>query len=148
MPRGGPGTISLRRWQMKSKRSSSVLVLVILIGIIILTAALPATAQIQVNSANPSAAPQGTTNLNVIIAGDGFKKGAPAKWFVTGTTNPGGVTVNSTSFQSTTQLTANITVASDAVISGFDIVVAVATRTGKGTDLFAGQASNSNTCTV
>ena len=133
---------------MKIQRCLSVLVPVILVGIFALMAALPATAQIQVNSANPSAAPQGTTNLNVIIAGNGFKKGATAKWFVTGTTNPGGVTVNSTSFQSTTQLTANITVASDAVISGFDIVVTVATRTGKGTDLFAVQASNSNTCTV
>ena len=131
---------------MKIQRSS-VLVPVILVGIFALMAALPATAQIQVNSANPSAAPQGTTNLNVTISGNGFKKGATAQWFVTGTTNPGGVTVNSTSFQSTTQLTANITVASDAVISGFDIVVTSASRTGKGTDLFAVQ-SKANSCTV
>jgi len=57
---------------------------------------------------------------------------------VTGTTNPGGVTVNSTSFVSSTQLTANITVSSTATISGFDVQVANADgRTGKGTDLFA-----------
>jgi hypothetical protein len=133
---------------MKIQRCLSVLVPVILVGIFALMAALPATAQIQVNSANPSAAPQGTTNLNVTISGNGFKKGATAKWFVTGTTNPGGVTVNSTTFQSSTQLTANITVASNAVISGFDIVVTVATRTGKGTDLFAVLQSNANSCTV
>src|SRR5438067_2227616 len=98
----------------------------------------PAAAQIQVDSASPSAAPQGTINLNVVITGNGFKKGAVAQWFVTGTTNPGGVTVNSTTFKGSTQVTANITVASDAVISGFDIVVRNADgRTGKGTDRFA-----------
>jgi hypothetical protein len=100
--------------------------------------ALPAVAQVQVNSANPSAAPQGTINLNVIIAGNGFKKGAKAQWFVTGTTNPGGVTVNSTTFGGSTQLTANITVAADASIASFDIVVTNTDgRTGKGTDKFA-----------
>jgi len=94
-------------------------------------------AQVQVNSTSPSAAPQGTTNLDVTINGNGFKRGATAQWFVTGTTNPGGVTVNSTSFRSSSQLIANITVAGDAVISGFDVQVASAGRTGKGTDLFA-----------
>ena len=99
---------------------------------------MPATAQIQVDSANPSAAPQGTINLDIAITGNGFQKGAKAQWFVTGTTNPGGVTVNSTTFKGSTQLTANITVAPDAVISGFDILVTNANgRTGKGTDKFA-----------
>jgi len=57
---------------------------------------------------------------------------------VTGTTNPGGVTVNSTAFKGSTQVTANISVASDAVISAFDIVVQNTDgRTGKGTDKFA-----------
>jgi hypothetical protein len=105
---------------------------------VLAVSALPAAAQIQVNSTNPNAAPQGTVNLNVTISGSGFKRGAKAQWFVTGTTNPGGVTVNSTAFNGSTQLTANITVASDAVISGFDIVVTNTDgRTGKGTDRFA-----------
>jgi hypothetical protein len=95
------------------------------------------SAQVQVDSTSPSAAPQGTTNLDVTINGSGFKKGATANWFVTGTTNPGGVTVNSTSVRSSSQLIANITVAADATISGFDVQVASAGRTGKGTDLFA-----------
>ena len=95
-------------------------------------------AQIQVDSAVPNAAPQGIINLDVAITGNGFKKGAMAQWFVTGTTNPGGVTVNSTTYKGSTQLTANITVAADAVISGFDIVVRNTDgRTGKGTDKFA-----------
>jgi hypothetical protein len=105
------------------------------------------TAQIQVDSTNPSAAPQGTVNLNVTVSGSGFKKGAKAQWFVTGTTNPGGVTVNSTAFNGPSTLTANITIASDAAVSGFDVVVTNADgRTGKGTDLFAVQ-SNGNNCT-
>jgi len=99
---------------------------------------VPGVAQIQVNSTNPAAAPQGTTNLNVTISGSGFKKGAKAQWFVTGTTNPGGVTVNSTTFNGSSTLTANITIASDATISGFDVVVTNTDgRTGKGTDRFA-----------
>jgi VCBS repeat protein len=123
---------------MVSKRWLSVFVLVILVGMFALTDALPAAAQIQVNSANPGAAPQGTINLNVTISGNGFKKGAKAQWFVTGTTNPGGVTVNSTTVGGATSLTANISVAADAVISGFDIVVTNTDgRTGKGTDKFA-----------
>src|SRR5437773_4567836 len=120
---------------MKSKR---YLLAFILVGLFTVLGTLPATAQIQVDSANPTAAPQGTINLDVTISGNGFKKGAKAQWFVTGTTNPGGVTVNSTTFKGSGQLTANITVASDAVISGYDIKVTNTNgRTGKGTDLFA-----------
>jgi hypothetical protein len=96
-----------------------------------------AVAQIQVNSSSPSAAPQGTVNLNVTVNGSGFKKGAKAQWFVTGTTNPGGVTVNSTTFNGSSSLTANITIASGATLSGFDVLVTNTDgRTGKGTDLF------------
>jgi hypothetical protein len=105
---------------------------------ILLCAPIVTTAQIQVTSANPSAAPQGSTSLNVTVTGNGFKKGIKAQWFVTGTTNPGGVTVNSTAFNNSGQLTANITIASGAVISGYDIAVTNADgRTGKGTDKFA-----------
>ena len=110
-----------------------------------------ARAQIQVTSTSPNSAAQGTTNLNVTITGSGFKNGAKAKWFVTGTTNPGGVTVNSTTFNGSNSLTANVTIASDATISSFDVQVTNTTgRTGKGTDLFAVvQGSNkANSCTV
>ena len=120
---------------MKHQRYSSAVNVALLF---LVFAGLPAAAQIQVDSASPSAAPQGTVNLDVVITGNGFKKGAVAQWFVSGTTNPGGVTVNSTTYKGATQLTANITVAPDAVISGFDIVVTNADRrTGKGTDKFA-----------
>ena len=83
------------------------------------------------------AAEQGTINLNVKVTGKGFKNGAKAKWFVTGTTDTGGVTVNSTTFVSSSEVTANITVADTASIATFDIQVTNSDgRGGKGTELF------------
>ena len=121
---------------MTPKRYSSTLL--ILLPLIVAVATLPATAQVQVKATNPSSAAQGTINLDVTVNGSGFKNGAKAQWFVTGTTNPGGVTVNSTTFVSSTQLTANLTVSSTATISGYDVQVRNSDgRTGKGTDLFA-----------
>src|SRR4051812_6542404 len=70
-----------------------------------------AEAQVSVTATTPNLAAQGTVNLNVTVTGKGFKNGAKAQWFVTGTTNPGGVVVNSTAFVNSTTLTANITVA-------------------------------------
>lgn len=93
--------------------------------------------QVQVTAADPPSAAQGTVNLNVKVNGKGFKKGATAKWFVTGTTDTGGVTVNSTTFVSSGELTANITVSDTAAIANFDIAVANPDgRGGKGTELF------------
>jgi dipeptidyl aminopeptidase/acylaminoacyl peptidase len=98
----------------------------------------PLAASITVTSANPNNAPQGTVNLNVTINGSGFKKGAIAKWFVSGTTNPGGVTVNSTAFVSSSQLTANINISTTSPTTSYDIVVTLTDgSSGKGTKLFA-----------
>src|SRR5438445_13203112 len=120
---------------MTNRRGLSAWGVVILIGVFAAAGARPAAAQIQVNSANPSAAPQGTVNLDVTIAGSGFKKGAKVQWFLTGTINPGGVTVNSTTFGGSSSLTANINVAAAAVISSFDIAqTTVDCRQGTGTD--------------
>ena len=80
----------------------------LLIGVALEFCAPRAFAQIQVTSAVPNNAAQGTVNLDVVVKGNGFKKGAVAQWFVSGTTNPGGVTVNSTAFNSSNQVTANI----------------------------------------
>jgi uncharacterized delta-60 repeat protein len=97
-----------------------------------------ANAQISVTLATPNSAAPNTLNLDVTVNGKGFKNGASAQWFVTGTTNPGGVTVNSTKFVNSTTLTANITVSSTAVIGSFDVQVKNSDgRTGKGTELFA-----------
>lgn len=102
----------------------------------------PALAQISVTSANPNTAVQGTTNLDVTVGGKGFQAGAKAQWFISGTTNPGGVTVNSTTFVNSTTLTANITVSGTASVGNFDIVVKnTSGRTGKGSELFAVQSA-------
>jgi len=102
-------------------------------------AVLPASAQsVQVTSANPSSAPQGAVNVNVTVNGKGFKKGLISHFLVAGTTSPGGITVNSTTFVSSSQLTSNISVAKNATIASFDIVVQNTDgSTGKGTELFA-----------
>jgi len=92
---------------------------------------------IKVTSADPTSAPQGTVNLNVTIRGSGFKQGAKANFFVTGTKDPGGIGVNQTTFVTSTELVANIDVADTALISTFDIEVLSNGRRGKGTELFA-----------
>jgi len=110
-------------------------------------AAAPARAQdVVVNSAEPPAAEQGTVNLDVVIGGSGFKKGAVARFLVSGSENPGGITVNSTTFKSGGQLIANITVAADASLSKFDIEVTnTSGRRGKGIELFSVQEKGSGT---
>ena len=127
--------MKLRAQTITRLTSLAVLLLVIIVWTIPTSYA---QGQIQVNAADPMSAEQGTINLNVRVTGKGFKNGVQAKWFITGTTNPGGVTVNSTSFVSSTELTANITVADTATIADFDIQVLNSDgRGGKGTELFA-----------
>src|SRR6201996_4070010 len=63
-----------------------------------------------VTSATPSAYGQGAANQTVTITGTGFINGAPLVASFSG----GGITVNSTTFVSATQLTANITITTGA----------------------------------
>jgi uncharacterized delta-60 repeat protein len=92
---------------------------------------------IQVLSASPDNAEQGTLSLPVTIKGNGFKKGAKAKFYLPNTSDTGGITVSSTRFIDSTQLVATIDVAGTATAARFDIVVQNTDgRTGKGTELF------------
>lgn len=101
---------------------------------------------VQVLSADPPSASQGTVNLNVLIKGKGFKRGAIAKFLVTRTTDTGGVRVNSTRFVSSTDLVANIDVADAAILSLYDIqVMNTDGRGGKGTELFSVTAKGNGT---
>src|SRR4051812_39057705 len=126
------------------KKCIRVIFGVLVVGSFLSVCVATSAAQLQVTSVVPNNAAQGTVNLDVVVKGNGFKKGAVAQWFVSGTTNPGGVTVNSTAFNGSNQVTANITVATDAVIGGFDIVVKNSDgRTGKGTELFAVNSKSS-----
>lgn len=106
---------------------------------LLLAVALPASAQvITVTSAVPDTTEQGTLGLVVAISGDGFAKGAKVDFFVTGTTNPGGINVKSVKVKNAKSLEATIDVAPDAQTDlKFDIQVMSNGRTGKGTELFS-----------
>lgn len=97
---------------------------------------------VTVTAANPDSAAPGTINLNVTISGSGYKRGAAAKFFVSGTTDPGGVTVSTTSFSNSSQVVATINVDASATIASYDIEVQNTDGSnGKGTELFAIQPS-------
>jgi hypothetical protein len=88
-----------------------------------------------VKTVTPSSAPQNIT-LDVSVSGSGFEPGSNAKWLLNGVEDPR-VKTNSTTVISSTSLTANITIAGDAVPSLYD--VAVITPLGKkgiGTEKF------------
>jgi hypothetical protein len=97
---------------------------------------------IEVLLAEPPDAEQGTVNLDVAIHGAGFNRSSNARFFLTGTTNPAGITVNSTRYIDSTKLISNINVADGANPGGFDIEVTARGRTGKGIDLFSVRKKN------
>jgi len=138
--------------KLRYQTPPALIVLTIALLLFVAIALIPrahAQGQVSVSAADPMAAEVGTINLNVKVTGKGFKNGAKAKWFVTGTTDTGGVTVNSTTFVSSGEVTANITVADTAAITTFDIQVTNSDgRGGKGTELFnvtaKANASNNN----
>ncbi|HEV2492818.1 MAG TPA: hypothetical protein VG204_07055 [Terriglobia bacterium] len=122
---------------MKTDRIGTLLTSCLLLGWVGTPSRLLAQ-NIQVTSTNPNSAPQGTINLNVAVGGSGFKNGAKAAFFLSGTTNPDGVTINSTTFNSSSQVTANINISDTTNIADFDIQVTNSDgRTGKGSHLFA-----------
>jgi hypothetical protein len=99
---------------------------------------LPAAAQaIKVTSAVPNVTDQGTVGLVVTIGGENFGKSAKVNFYVTGTTNPGGIAVRNVNYKNPQTLEATIDVAPDAQTDlKFDIQVMSNGRTGKGTELF------------
>jgi len=111
-------------------------------GLLTITTFLAAAAPpVQVTAADPSSAPQGTISLDVAVSGSGFDSSAAVKFFVTGTTNPGGVTVKKVTVKGSKQLIATIDVADSAVVDKFDIEVTLSGgRKGKGTSLFSVQS--------
>ena len=99
--------------------------------------AVPAAAQkITVKSATPASGEQGSVGLDVAIAGSGFGPGAQARFVLSGTDDPAGISVRSTRYVSSTELVATLDIADTARLAFFDIRVTLSGRTGKGTDLF------------
>lgn len=88
-----------------------------------------------VTSTVPSAGATSTT-LDVEINGTGFTTGAQATLKLNGVVDSR-VRVNNTKYVKSTQVIANVTIASDAVLDSYDVVVALTSgKTGIGTELF------------
>ena len=90
-----------------------------------------------VTSTLPRSGEKGRT-LDVRVYGTGFTAGATATWALHGVADPSKVKTNSTTFVSSTELIANITIAPDATIDYWDVQVsaAVCCKTGVGTEMF------------
>ena len=117
-------------------RPAALVCLLLFAGLLL--CGMPASAQdIKVISAVPDMADQGTVGLVVTIGGENFGKGSRVDFFVTGTTNPGGIAVKSVKYKNPKTLEATVDVAPDAQTElKFDIQVMSNGRTGKGTELF------------
>jgi len=123
----------------------AILVLVILAFSPIGIAATP----IKVTAATPASTYQGTISLDVVVNGSGFDNTSKVQFLVSGTTNPGGVTVKKVVFHNSGEVVATIDVADTANIANFDIVVMLSDgRKGKGTTLFAVQSKTADPCNV
>jgi probable HAF family extracellular repeat protein len=88
-----------------------------------------------VKSTSPDTATVDST-LDVHIFGSGFDVGSRANWAIKGVVSPQVVT-NSTRFVSSTELVANITIARDAPIASYDVIVTASSgKGGIGTECF------------
>jgi hypothetical protein len=93
---------------------------------------------VQVNSAYPSSAEQGTVELDVEITGDGFNNTAVVEFFPTGTSASGDIKVKKVKVRGRKKLIATIDVDSEAVVGDFDIEISLSSgRRGRGTTLFS-----------
>jgi hypothetical protein len=91
-----------------------------------------------VSATNPRFAARGVT-LNVQVTGSGFSPGDRAVWALKGDTTFAvtRIKVNSTTYVSATQLTANVTLGADAQVDLYDVVVVtLAGKKGIGIEMF------------
>jgi hypothetical protein len=88
-----------------------------------------------VSSANPAYGDEGTT-VDVHVLGSGFATGAQATWLLNGIADPAHVRTNKTTFVSSTELVANITIAPDAQLAFWDVQVALGGKNGVGSECF------------
>ena len=127
------------------KRINLTFLLLLVLGLAPFGAAV---AQIKVTAAMPASAVQGTISLDVVVSGSGFNSSAKVQYFVSGTTNPGGITVWSVRVNSSNELVTTIDVADTADLASFDIIVTLDSgRKGKGTTLFSVKAKPNGTVT-
>ncbi|HTA06458.1 MAG TPA: hypothetical protein VK774_08855, partial [Solirubrobacteraceae bacterium] len=93
--------------------------------------AVSAISKPTVSSTSPSARVQGASNQTIAITGSHFLNGAAATFSGTG------ITVNSTTFKSSTELTANVSISASAVTGARNVTVTnTDSGTGTGTGVF------------
>jgi hypothetical protein len=90
---------------------------------------------VTVSSTRPSYADRGTT-VDVHVIGTGFVAGAQATWLLHGVADPAKVRTNSTSYVSSTEVVANVTVSSDADLTFWDVQITAGGKNGVGTEVF------------
>src|SRR5687768_936347 len=76
------------------------------------------------------------TTLDVRVLGSGFVAGAQATWLLRGVANPAKVRTNSTTYLSSTEVVANITIAGDADLAFWDVQITAGGKNGVGTESF------------
>ena len=99
------------------------------------------TRGLTVSSTLPSSVDRSTT-VDVHVLGTGFAAGAQATWLLHGVANSAKVRTNSTTYVSSTDVIANITVSSDADIALWDVQIASGGKNGVGTEVSAITAGN------
>jgi probable HAF family extracellular repeat protein len=98
----------------------------------------PPKGDVTVGSTSPDSAPRNTT-LTVTISGSGFEQGSRAIWALNGDTAfaTTKIKTNSTTFVSSSQVRASITIGGDAPVDQYDVqVVTLSGRKGIGIELF------------
>jgi hypothetical protein len=104
-----------------------------------LTPAAPLAAKVAsgptVTAANPKYGDRGTT-IDVHITGTGFVAGAQATWLLRGVADPEKVRTNSTTYVSSTEVIANVTIGATADLSYWDVQIAAGGKNGVGTECF------------
>jgi len=88
-----------------------------------------------VTSTLPTSGDQAQT-LDVHVYGSGFGPDAAAEWALRGVADPTKVRTNKTTFVSSTEVVANVTIAANATIAYWDVRVKTGGKTGVGTELF------------
>lgn len=99
-----------------------------------ISAAKPVSTAPAVTSASPAYGDQGLT-LDVHVHGSGFASDAQVSWLLHGAPDPH-VQTNKTTFVSSTDLVANITIAGDAQLAFWDVGVRTGGKNGVGSEAF------------
>lgn len=122
--------------------------LLILLSMVLMTAVQ--AQPVEVNSADPNNAEQGTVDFDVVIGGKGFDNSAEVTFFQIGTSNSDGIRVNKTKVRGSKKIIATIDVDPEAFVGDWDIDIQLSGgRGGKGSFLFkVAQKTHSGNNTV